>query len=162
MNLNHDEFSVLAAVIDLREVAFFENIDESGNGQLVAYSDVPEAVLDAVTAALTALRAGTLKPPVPVPASVWDWQFAGAAAAEGIITAQEALDWVGGGHVPASLVAAVDVAVTDPNQHAKVVLFLTGASQFPRAHPLVPVLGAAFGKDTPEKLDAFFVAAGAR
>ena len=68
----------------------------------------------------------------------------------------------GAGTVPKSLLDAVDQAVTDPDRHTAVVLFLMGSKQFPRAHPLTPVPGAVFGKDTPAKLEAFFVAAGAR
>ncbi len=143
---------------------YYAYTNDLGRPSIGSGDALPEGATEMTTEAHAAALAAARAPIAStlVPATVWDWQFAGEAAAEGIITTQEALDWVGAGHVPASLVAAVDAAVTDPDAHARVVLFLTGASQFPRAHPLTAVLGAAFGKDTPDKLDAFFAAAGAR
>ena len=111
------------------------------------------------------MSAHRFNPPIlidAVPDAVHAYQFAGQASAEGIITTDEAKAWAGAGVVPPSLQAAVDKIVTDPDEHDRVTFFLVGATEFPRHHPNTVSLGAVFGKDTPEKLDAFFVAAGAR
>lgn len=97
-----------------------------------------------------------------VPSMVYDYQFAGQAYAEKIIDFEAAKAWTGSGAVPKVLLDAVDAVVTHPERHARVVLFLMGTKEFPRNHELTPILAATFGKDTPEKLDAFFVAAGKR
>lgn len=99
------------------------------------------------------------QPPVM---AVRDFQFAGQANAEGIITDQEADDWVATGVVPEKLVTAVKAAVTDPERQRRVILFLKGTTSFPRFHELTPLLAASFGKNTPELLDAFFLAASKR
>lgn len=103
-------------------------------------------------------------PPVAVmvPSSVYDYQFAGQAAAEGIITDDDAMKWVAQGITPQKLIDAVTANVTDPDRQKRVLLFLAGTTMFPRNHELTPLLAASFGKDTPDKLDAFFVAAGKR
>jgi hypothetical protein len=99
------------------------------------------------------------KPPI---IAVSDYQFAGQANAEGIITDKETDDWVGSGIVPESLVEAVKKAVTDPERQRRVILFLKGTKAFPQFHELTPLLAAIFKKDTPEKLAAFFLAASKR
>lgn len=104
--------------------------------------------------------------PAPVPDSVADYQFAGQAAAEGIIDYDAAKAWAGPGTVPQVLLDAVDGLLAagqiDADRHSRVILFLMGTKDFPRHHDLTPILAASFGKDTPAKLDAFFVAASQR
>lgn len=104
----------------------------------------------------------------PVPAVVTDWQFAGQAAAQGIITRAAALAWVARGEVPAVLVSAVDAMVTDPDRHFAVMLFLSGSKEYPRQHPLTPMLAPLLGmadeqgNADEEALDEFWRSAGKR
>lgn len=128
------------------------------DGKLIAYEVDPSVDLRSYAKTATELS----KAPVDVPATVWDWQFIGQAESEGIITPDESDAWLGTGEVPASLMGAVKASVTDADRQRRVLLFLKGATQFPRGHELTPLLAASFGKDTPEKVDAFFVAAEAR
>jgi len=105
----------------------------------------------------------TLSPAAsPQVLTVQSYQFAGQAAAEGIITDQEALDWVTIGKTPTALIEAVKANVPDPERRQRVLLFLAGTYLFPLLHPLTPLLGASFGKNTPELLRKFFNDAGAR
>lgn len=105
----------------------------------------------------------TLGDPLPQPIiSVHDYQFAGQAAAEKIITDDDADKWVTTGVIPERLVAAVQQAVPDAERQRRVLLFLKGTTVFPRFHELTPLLAASFGKDTPAKVDAFFEAASKR
>lgn len=101
-------------------------------------------------------------PPPVVPAIVADYQFSGQAAAEGIISFEEAMAWTARGEIPAVLLAAVDQAVADQERRKAVLLFLAGAKDYPRHHPLTPILGPLLGKDDDAALDAFWIAAGAR
>ncbi|MHC2108991.1 hypothetical protein [Methylobacterium sp. CM6246] len=100
--------------------------------------------------------------PEPVVLAVRDYQFAGQAAAEEIITDDAAMAWVATGKTPDTLIAAVKAKVTDPDRQKRVLLFLAGTTSFPIGHELTPLLAASFGKDTPEKLKAFFRAASQR
>ncbi|MCJ2019592.1 hypothetical protein MKK84_19500 [Methylobacterium sp. E-065] len=102
---------------------------------------------------------GYVQPPV---LSVRDYQFAGQAAAEGIIGDDDALEWITVGKTPDRLISAVKEKVTDPDRQKRVLLFLAGTTTFPRFHELTPLLAGSFGKDTPEKVDAFFLAASQR
>lgn len=99
------------------------------------------------------------KPPIM---AVADYQFAGQANAEGILTDKETDDWVGTGVVPESLIVAVKQQVTDPERQRRVILFLKGTKSFPQFHELTPLLAASFGKNTPEKVATFFEAASKR
>ncbi|BAU91158.1 hypothetical protein MPPM_2553 [Methylorubrum populi] len=101
-------------------------------------------------------------PPVLVPSLVDDWQFAGQAAQEGIITHDEALEWSGAGVLPPTLAEAVNRLITDEDQRFNVTIFLRGAKSYPREHSLVPLLGRVFGKTDDAALDAFWIAAGQR
>lgn len=94
--------------------------------------------------------------------SVRDYQFAGQANAEGIIDDQETDDWVATGVVPDKLVQAVKEQNLGAERERRVLLFLRGTTVYPRFHELTPLLAASFGKDTPEKLDAFFRSASQR
>jgi hypothetical protein len=94
--------------------------------------------------------------------SVRDYQFAGQAAAEGIIDDDAAMQWVTVGTTPQKLIDTVKEKVTDPDRQKRVLLFLAGTTVFPRFHELTPILAASFGKVTTEKLDAFFLAASQR
>ncbi|WP_345820093.1 hypothetical protein ABC766_29310 [Methylobacterium fujisawaense] len=101
------------------------------------------------------------QPPQPI-MSVRDYQFAGQAAAEGIISDDDAMAWVANGKTPQKLIDAVTASVPDPDRRKRVLLFLAGTTIFPRNHELTPILAASFGKDTGAKLDAFFQAASDR
>lgn len=103
-------------------------------------------------------------PPLPpaIPAIVTDYQFAGQAEAEGIITFEEALAWTARGDIPKVLLDAVNEAVPDQERRKSVLLFLAGSKEYPRNHPLTPVLGSLLGKNDDAALDAFWVAASAR
>ncbi|MHB2205078.1 hypothetical protein [Methylobacterium sp. CM6257] len=94
--------------------------------------------------------------------SVRDYQFAGQAAAEGIISDEDALNWITVGTTPQKLIDTVKEKVTDPERQKRVLLFMAGTTVFPRFHELTPILAASFGKATPEKVDAFFLAASQR
>jgi hypothetical protein len=94
--------------------------------------------------------------------SVRDYQFAGQANAEGIIDDQETDDWVATGVVPQKLVDAVKAQNLGTERERRVLLFLRGTTVFPRYHELTPLLAASFGKNKPELLDAFFLAASKR
>lgn len=108
-------------------------------------------------------KANALLPALPPKVvAVADYQFAGQAAAEGIISDQDALDWVTIGRTPQKLIDAVTASVTDAERRKRVILFLAGTTNFPRFHELTPLLAASFGKDTPAKVDAFFAAASKR
>jgi len=93
--------------------------------------------------------------PEPVPNEVADWQFAGQAAEEGIITRAEALAWAARGEVPKTLDDAVAQAVPDPDALFNIRLLLAGAKSYLRTNPLVPLLGQVFGKDA-AGLDQFW------
>jgi len=94
-------------------------------------------------------------PPEPVPSEVADWQFAGQAAAEGIITRDEALAWAARGAVPKTLDDAVAAAIPDADALFDVRMLLAGAKSYLRTNPLVPLLGQVFGKDA-TGLDQFW------
>jgi hypothetical protein len=106
----------------------------------------------------------TLSDPKPTPVlSVKDYQFAGQAYAEGIIDFEAAKGWTGAGVVPKNLLEVVEQFLADdPERRDRVILFLMGTKEFPRNHELTPLLAASFGKDTPDKVDAFFEAASKR
>ena len=130
-------------------------IEDTNPSDLTPWKQYEQHAVD-----LEALTIGdTWAPPV---LSVQDYQFAGQANAEGILTDEETDDWVGAGIVPQSLVDAVKRLVTDNERQRRVLLFLRGTKSFPRFHELTPLLAASFGKDTPEKVDAFFNAAAKR
>lgn len=114
-----------------------------------------EQVYDAASATFS-------PPPPPKVVSVADYQFAGQAAAQGIISDDDAMGWVGAGKTPQVLIDAVKATVTDPDRQKRVLLFLAGTTVFPRKHELTPVLAASFGITTPDALDAFFLAASQR
>jgi hypothetical protein len=102
-------------------------------------------------------------PQAPEPdLTVKDYQFAGQAAAEGIITDDAAMAWVATGKTPDRLIEAVKQAVPDPDRQKRVLLFLAGTTTFPLSHELTPILAASFGKNTPELVKAFFLAASQR
>lgn len=96
--------------------------------------------------------------PDPVPHVISDRQFFQQLAAVGIITAEEALAAVGPGEIPAAMLTMV-AALPEADQFPARML-LTGATQFDRSHPLVPMFGAAFGW-TGAQVDAFWTAAAA-
>lgn len=126
-------------------------LDASGKYVPLTDNDLAQREIDA---------ASVSKPAMTV--SVFDYQFAGQAAAENIISDDDALAWVGTGKTPDRLIVAVKTKITDPDRQKRVLLFLAGTTSFPRYHELTPLLAASFGKDTPEKVDAFFLAASKR
>lgn len=100
--------------------------------------------------------------PPPKVQAVRDYQFAGEAAARGIISDDAAMAWVSAGKTPQSLIAAVQQAVTDPDRQKRVLLFLAGTTLFPRNHELTPILAQSFGIKTADALDQFFADASKR
>lgn len=77
-------------------------------------------------------------PPAPAPAEISDRQFAQGLATQGMITEQEAEDWVGPGVVPAAMLALVNKLPEGQRFSAR--MLLRGATKFQRAHPLVEVI----------------------
>lgn len=98
-------------------------------------------------------------PPAPtpiVPQIISDRQFFQQLAIQKVITQDEALAAVGPGTLPAALVALIGGLPSDQQFPAK--MLLVGAVQFDRQHPMVAVLGQAFGW-TDAQLDALWTAA---
>lgn len=106
-------------------------------------------------AAYEAEQEAAANAPLPVPSEVADWQFAGQAAVEGIITRDEALAWAARGEVPATLDGAVASAIPDADALFQVRMLLSGGKSYLRDNPLVPLLGQVFGKDA-AGLDQFW------
>jgi len=85
-----------------------------------------------------AVRRATMPP-------VSDRQFFQQLALMGHITEAEALDAVGPGILPASMLALIEML---PEEHRfSTRIILTGATSFERGHPLTAVLGGMFGMD---------------
>ena len=84
--------------------------------------------------------------PEPVPTIISDRQFFQQLAVLGLITEDEALDAVGPGILPASMLALIDMLPQDQRFSTKIIL--TGATAFERSHPLTPVLGGMYGLDS--------------
>lgn len=98
-------------------------------------------------------------PPPAVPKVISDRQFFQLLAMRGIITEAEALAAVGPGVIPAQMQAFIAQLPGDDERFAATML-LTGATQFERAHPLVPVFAQLFGWSDAD-LDQFWIEAGA-
>jgi hypothetical protein len=96
------------------------------------YSDAELAAYD-ITKIVTA----------DVPQVISDRQFFQNLANRGIITEAEALAAVGPGVIPAALAAFVAQLPEGDRFAANMVL--TGATEFQRTHPLVPVFAGLFG-----------------
>ena len=92
---------------------------------------------------------------LPPPQEISDRQFFQQLAIMGLITEAEALDAVGPGILPASMLALIDQLPADQRFPAKITL--TGATTFRRDHPLTPVLGGMYGLDD-AALDALWAA----
>jgi hypothetical protein len=91
-----------------------------------------------------------------IPQVISDRQFFQQLAIDGVITQDEALAAVKTGTLPASLVSLVNSLPADKQFDAN--MLLCGATQFVRSHPMVPVLGTAFGWDDAQ-MNALWVAA---
>lgn len=91
-----------------------------------------------------------------VPQVVSDRQFFQQLAVQGTITQDEAIAAVATGTLPASMVQLV--SQLPPDQQFGANMLLKGAIEFKRSHPMVPVLGAAYGW-TSAQLDALWTAA---
>jgi hypothetical protein len=100
-----------------------------------------------------AIRKWTLAdaPPPPVPETISDRQFAQVLAIDGLITQAEALAWVKGGTVPASIQSVVD-GIADASAKFGAQMLLSGATSFNRSHPMVTQLGTSLGM-TPAQID---------
>jgi hypothetical protein len=140
----------LAAIPTNMRVIEIEDVDPTNGAPWKLYE---QKIYDPTTKTISSDK---FTPPI---VSVRDYQFAGQAAAEGIISEKEADDWITVGTVPQKLIDAVTQKVTDADRQKRVLRFLKGTTVYPRDHELTPVLAASFGKDTPAKLDAFFLAA---
>jgi hypothetical protein len=97
-----------------------------------------------------------LNPPKPVPAVISDRQFFQQLAVQGVITQDEAIAAVSTGTLPASMAALVSQLPSDQQFSAN--MLLKGAVEFRRDHPMVAVLGAAYGW-TSAQLDALWSSA---
>jgi hypothetical protein len=93
---------------------------------------------------------------VDVPVVISDRQFFQLLKVRGIITAEEALAAVGPGIIPAAMQAFI-AQLPEGDQFAAEMI-LTGATQFERTHPLVPVFGTLFGW-TSADIDQFWIEA---
>ena len=98
-------------------------------------------------------------PPAYVPPVVSDRQFFHALAKMQIITEQEALAAVSTGTIPQAMSDVVEAIPVD-SERFDAKMFLSGAVEFRRAHPLVAVFGAALGW-TEAQIDDLFVFAAA-
>jgi hypothetical protein len=97
--------------------------------------------------------------PVMVPPVISDRQFFHALAKMQIISEQEALAAVATGTIPQAMSDIVEAMPIDSDRFdAK--MFLSGAVEFRRAHPLVAVFGSAMNW-TEAQIDDLFVFAGA-
>lgn len=81
--------------------------------------------------------------PAVVPGSVARWQFIQVLAKDGKITEDEALAWIGGTGLPATLVGAIEQLPAAVRFPVKVKLL--GASDFYRQNEYVSVLGQLLG-----------------
>lgn len=124
-------------------------VDGSGDAEMQALWDALE-VVEIPDAAL---------PPPPVPQSVTDIQFALACVSAGLMTAQEAEDWVGAGVLPSGVTAAL-AAITDPQTLAAVRIRIRGARVIERSNLVIDLLQQHLGL-TSQQVDAVFVAAAA-
>lgn len=84
--------------------------------------------------------------PPPVPQVISDRQFFQQLAVLGHITQAEALDAVGPGILPASMLALIAQLPAEHQFGAQITL--TGATAFERRHPLTDVLGGMYGMDS--------------
>jgi hypothetical protein len=92
----------------------------------------------------TLAQYGVTKTVTPdVPAIISDRQFFQNLALRGVITQAEALAAVGPGTIPPAMAAFV-AQLPQADQFAANML-LTGATEFNRYHPIVPVFGQLFG-----------------
>ena len=114
-----------------------------------------QAIWDTLNAAENVPDAAV--PPAPVPQSVTDIQFALACVASGLMTAQEAEDWVGAGVLPSSVTAALS-AITDPQTLAAVRIRIRGARVIERSNLVIDLLQQHLGL-TSQQVDAVFVLA---
>lgn len=89
--------------------------------------------------------------PRPVPFQISDRQFAHALKNAGVITHQEAMEFVQTGTIPAALKTVVD-AIADREQREAAELLLAGATVFQRGHPMTEALRSAM-KWTKEQTD---------
>lgn len=119
------------------------------------YGDPFEGV-DGEVYRITTVDPATL--PAPVPVSVSDRQFFHAAAIAQMITQAEALAAVRTGDIPAELQTIVD-AIEDDDARFNAQMFLSGAVEFRRDHPLTEAIRIARGM-TSEQVDDLFRLAG--
>lgn len=95
------------------------------------------------------------EPPALTPDEISDRQFAQCLAARGIISEQEAENWVGPGIVPAPMLALVDKLPQTERFAAR--MLLRGATRFQRKHPIVEQIGSlSLPPWTPDDLDTFW------
>lgn len=98
-----------------------------------------------------------LEPPAPVlppVVRISDRQFAHALKKRGIITHDEAMDFVTVGILPQQL-ALIVAAIPDQEMREDAEMFLCGATEFVRSHPLVDYLGQQMNW-SPDEITAFF------
>lgn len=91
--------------------------------------------------------------PPAVPKIISDRQFAQGLAVAGIISEQEAEDWVGPGVVPAAMLALVGQLPEAERFAAR--MLLRGATSFERDNPLTGAIGALYNW-APGQVDQFW------
>ena len=115
---------------------------------------VPGVTQAKLNAALAAYDPATAtQPPVVVPATISDRQFAHGLWKQSVITFEEARDFLKVGQMPAALAALVGQMPAAQRQDAE--LMITGSTVFERAHPFTAAIAAAFGW-TDEVTDEFW------
>lgn len=101
-------------------------------------------------------------PPLPVPTSITDRQFALEARNRGFVSQAEALAFVRTGEIPSTLATIIAELPQAAQDDAEITI--SGAATFERSHPLTLFIGDALkgDADRDDFLDDFFRAAGAR
>ena len=98
-------------------------------------------------------------PPAYVPEVISDRQFFHALAKMAVISEQEALAAVATGTIPQAMSDIIEAMPVD-SERFDAKMFLSGAVEFRREHPLVAVFGAAMGW-TETQIDDLFTFASA-
>jgi len=141
-----------ARYANANETAAFAQTDGFGE-VLVSQADAPDQWGDLLASGVAI--GAYVPPPLPVPPFISDRQFAQHLAVRGLISEQEAEEWVGPGTVPAAMLALVDTLPASEQFSAR--MLLRGATRFERGHPLVEKIGSLSNPPwTTEQLNEFW------
>lgn len=145
-----------AARGELREMdpAFLADLVAAGNPKAEGW-----ALIDAPLPGQSWNGTAWESPPAYVPQVISDRQFFHALAKMTVISEQEALAAVSTGTIPQAMSDIVEAIPVD-SERFDAKMFLSGAIEFRRDHPLVSVFGAAMGW-TDAQIDDLFTFAGA-